>query len=104
MYKQIFEKKNGNPILLEERFDEISMVAVFDYDKEIYTDKKPSSDLYQPIQFDNDLNDWVGSSFDEWIETNKPRTPYNPEKGTGSRSRLIIMIKSICKCEILRDI
>ena len=80
MYKQIFEKKNGNPILLEERFDEISMVAIFDYDKEIYTDKKPSSDLYQPIQFDNDLNDWVGSSFDEWIETNKPRTPYNPEK------------------------
>lgn len=79
MYKQIFEKKNGNPILLEERFDEISMIAIFDYDKEIYTDKKPSSDLYSPIQFDNDLNDWVGTPFDEWIEKNEPSAPYSPE-------------------------
>lgn len=56
MYKQIFSKSDGLPMLIE----------TDDFDTEIYTDVQPPNGLYQPIHFDG--NEWVGTPYDEWLE------------------------------------
>lgn len=75
MYKQIFEKANGNPILIEENND-----GTFDFDKEKYTDIQPKAGLYDPIYFDDDTRTWVGVTKEEWEENHgvepQPETEY----------------------------
>ena len=60
MYKQIYNKENGEPNLIQDNYDEKSGVSIFEYDKEKYTDSMPPNNLYQPIHFDNVLNKWIG--------------------------------------------
>ena len=79
MYKQIFKKENGEPDLIEATFDEESMIAVFDFDKEIYTDKKPQDGLYDPIHFDEDSNEWVGATYEEWVDMQGDPPTYTPD-------------------------
>lgn len=78
MYKQIYSKQNGEPELIQDRYDEESDTSVFDYDKEKYTDFMPPSDLYQPICFDEDSNEWVGTSYEEWKKYQDDIKPYEP--------------------------
>ena len=56
MYKQIFNKSDGTPKLIEND----------DYDKALYTEIQPPTYLYQPIYFDG--NEWIGTPYEEWIK------------------------------------
>lgn len=78
MYKQIYRKTDGIPELIQDRYDEESEVSIFDYDKDLYTDSMPPSHLYQPIQFNEETNDWKGTAKEEW-ESNQPKTPIEPD-------------------------
>lgn len=78
MYKQIYNKLNGEPRLVQDRYDEASDISIFEYDKEEHTDSMPPSNLYQPIHFDEESNEWIGVAYEEWkgnqndTESHKP--------------------------------
>lgn len=78
MYKQIYRKTDGMPELIQDRYDEESEVSIFEYDKDLYTDFMPSSNLYQPIQFNEETNKWVGITKEEW-KSNQPNSPIEPD-------------------------
>lgn len=78
MYKQIYRKTDGMPELIQDRYDEESEVSIFNYDKDLYTDSMPPSHLYQPIQFNEETNDWKGITKEEW-ESNQPKPPIEPD-------------------------
>lgn len=67
MYKQIFKKEDGRPSLIEG--DE--------FNSDIYTDIQPPNGLYQPIHFDG--NQWVGTSYQEWLSNQEKPTPKDPD-------------------------
>lgn len=54
MYKQIFNKSDGSPKLIES----------YIFDKKRFTDVQPPNGLYQPIHFDGDK--WIGTPYEEW--------------------------------------
>lgn len=60
MYKQIFNKSDGAPKLIE--------TGIFDTEQ--YTEVQPPNGLYQPIHFDGQK--WVGTPYEEWI-ANHPK-------------------------------
>ena len=78
MYKQIYRKTDGMPELIQDRYDEESEVSIFDYDQDLYTDFMPPSNLYQPIQFSEETNEWVGTAKEEW-ESNQSQPPIEPD-------------------------
>lgn len=78
MYKQIYNKLNGEPRLVQDRYDEASDISIFEYDKEGYTDSMPPSNLYQPIHFDNVSNEWIGVAYEEWKGNQNDTEPYKP--------------------------
>lgn len=59
MYKQIFNKSDGTPTLIENN----------EFDTELYTEVQPPSELYQPIYFDG--NEWIGTQYEDW-KKNQP--------------------------------
>ena len=69
MYKQIYRKTDGIPELIQDRYDEESEVSIYEYDKDLYTDSMPPSHLYQPIQFNEETNEWVGATREEYEES-----------------------------------
>ena len=69
MYKQIYRKTDGTPELIQDRYDEESEVSIYEYDKDLYTDSMPPSRLYQPIQFNEETNEWVGITKEEFEES-----------------------------------
>ena len=62
MFKQIYNREDGKPKLIESNSE-----GVFNFDKFIYTDIAPTSDLYEPMYFDG--SEWVGSSKEEYEES-----------------------------------
>ncbi|MCG1502764.1 hypothetical protein K4P45_07625 [Staphylococcus epidermidis] len=60
MYKQIFNKSDGAPKLIE--------TGIFDTEQ--YTEIQPPNGLYQPIHFDG--KEWIGIPYEEWI-ANHPK-------------------------------
>ena len=78
MYKQIYRKTDGTPELIQDRYDEESEVSIYEYDKDLYTDFTPPSNLYQPIQFSEETNEWVGATREEWLDTLPEQEPDNP--------------------------
>ncbi|MCD8798705.1 hypothetical protein K1Y23_05415 [Mammaliicoccus sciuri] len=54
MYKQIFDKSDGSPKLIESDI----------FDKKHFTDVQPPNGLYQPVHFDGDK--WIGTPYEEW--------------------------------------
>ena len=80
MYKQIYNKLNGEPKLIQDNYDEKSGVSIFEYDKEKYTDSMPPNNLYQPIHFDEDSNKWIGVVYEEWKGNQNDTEPYKPSK------------------------
>lgn len=78
MYKQIYNKENGEPKLVKDRYVEEIGASIFDYDKEKYTDFMPPSSLYQPIYFDEETNEWIGTPYEEWKESQNKTKPYEP--------------------------
>lgn len=78
MYKQIYRKTDGMPELIQDRYDEESEISIFDYDNDLYTDSMPPSQLYQPIHFNEETNEWIGTAKEEW-ESNQPKPPIEPD-------------------------
>ena len=62
MFKQIYNREDGRPKLIESNEE-----GVFNFDKFIYTDIAPTSDLYEPMYFDG--SEWVGLSKEEYEES-----------------------------------
>lgn len=64
---QIFRKRDGKPFLIDESRE--------GYDKDLYTDIMPPSNLYLPVKFDG--GEWVGTPYEEWkkqqVETVPPK-------------------------------
>ncbi|MBE9439760.1 hypothetical protein IM146_05100 [Staphylococcus epidermidis] len=64
---QIFRKIDGKPFLIDESKE--------GYDKDLYTDIMPPSNLYLPVKFDG--GEWVGTPYEEWkkqqVETEPPK-------------------------------
>lgn len=56
MYKQIFNKTDGTPKLIETNV----------FDTKQFTDVQPPNGLYQPIHFDGEK--WIGTQYDEWVK------------------------------------
>lgn len=84
MFKQIFDKTNGIPKLIQSTLDEETGIERFVYDEDKYTEEMPPSELYEPISYKN--GKWQGISYDEWEynrsveEDNEEETPYNPSE------------------------
>ena len=78
MYKQIYRKTDGIPELIQDRYDEESEVSIFNYDKDLYTDSMPPSYLYQPIQFNEEKNEWIGVTKEDW-ESNQSKPLIEPD-------------------------
>ncbi|HJG55322.1 MAG TPA: hypothetical protein K8V95_09070 [Staphylococcus arlettae] len=78
MYKQIYRKTDGMPELIQDRYDEESEVSIFDYDQDLYTDSMPPSNLYQPIQFSEETNEWIGTAKEDW-ESNQSKPLIEPD-------------------------
>lgn len=64
MFKQIFDKTNGTPKLIQSIIDEEMGAERFVYDEDRYTEEMPSSELYEPISYKD--GEWQGISYNEW--------------------------------------
>ena len=71
MFKQIYNREDGKPKLIESNEE-----GVFNFDKFIYTDIAPTSDLYEPMYFDG--SEWIGSTKEEYEATLPGKEPYVP--------------------------
>lgn len=82
MFKQIFNKSNGRPKLIQSIFDDETGIERFVYDEDRYTEEMPSSELYEPISYKD--GKWQGISYNEWEynrsveESGEEKTPYIP--------------------------
>lgn len=82
MFKQIFDKTNGMPKLIQSTLDEETGIERFVYDEDKYTEEMPPSELYEPISYKN--GKWQGISYDEWeynrsVEGDEEeKAPYEP--------------------------
>ncbi|MCE5045775.1 hypothetical protein BUY57_08610 [Staphylococcus epidermidis] len=82
MFKQIFDKTNGTPKLIQSILDEETGAERFVYDEDRYTEEMPSSELYEPISYKD--GKWQGISYNEWEynrsveESDEEKTPYIP--------------------------
>lgn len=64
MFKQIFNKSDGKPELVQSILDEETGEEYFDYNESEYTTEMPPSDLYEPIYFEDGT--WKGATKEEW--------------------------------------
>lgn len=71
MFKQIYNREDGKPKLIESNEE-----GVFNFDKFSYTDIAPTSDLYEPMYFDG--NEWVGSTKEEYEASLPEKEPHIP--------------------------
>lgn len=71
MFKQIYNREDGRPKLIESDYD-----GVFKFDEFLYTDIVPSSDLYEPYYFNG--NEWIGATKEEHDSTLEPKPPRVP--------------------------
>ncbi|WP_210143239.1 hypothetical protein [Staphylococcus sp. GDY8P193P] len=71
MFKQIYNREDGKPKLIESDEE-----GVFKFDKFHYTDIAPTSDLYEPMYFNG--NEWVGSTKEEYEKNLPEREPHVP--------------------------
>ena len=72
MFKQIYNREDGRPKLIESNEE-----GVFNFDKFIYTDIAPTSDLYEPMYFDG--NEWIGATKEEYEESLPEKEPHIPK-------------------------
>lgn len=59
MFKQIFNKSDGTPKLINNE----------QFDKNQFTDIQPPNGLYEPIHFNG--SEWIGTPYEDW-EKNQP--------------------------------
>ncbi|WP_210146136.1 hypothetical protein [Staphylococcus sp. GDY8P46P] len=71
MFKQIYNREDGKPKLIESDEE-----GVFKFDKFLYTDVVPTSDLYEPMYFNG--NEWVGATKEDYEESLPESDPHIP--------------------------
>lgn len=81
MFKQIYDKSNGRPKLIQSVWEEGTGLERFKYDEDQYTEEMPPSNLYEPISFKN--GKWQGVSYDEWkynqsLDESEESSEYEP--------------------------
>lgn len=78
MYKQIFDKSDGRPKLIQSVIDRETGKEYFDYNESEYTTEMPPSNLYEPIYFEN--GKWKGATKEEWEyeQNNEEKEIYVP--------------------------
>ncbi|WP_347090824.1 hypothetical protein [Staphylococcus ureilyticus] len=67
MFKQIFNKSDGAPKLIDNE----------QFDTEQYTDIQPPNGLYEPIYFNG--SEWIGTPYEEWKKNQPKPEPIEPE-------------------------
>lgn len=67
MFKEIYRKKDGKPILIESIIDDEK--EYFDYDSEDFTEERPPIDIYDPIYYSDEDKEWKGTSYQEWLRS-----------------------------------
>ena len=67
MFKEIYRKKDGKPILIESIIDDDK--EYFDYDTEDFVEEEPQSELYDPIYYSDEDKEWKGVSYQEWLKS-----------------------------------
>ena len=67
-YKQIFKKEDGRPILIKSTYDKKQKKDVFKFDDSKYIDDMPPSKLYEPIHYDEENKEWVGTDYEIYKE------------------------------------
>lgn len=72
MFKQIYNREDGRPKLIESDYD-----GVFKFDEFLYTDIVPSSDLHEPMYFNG--NEWIGATKEEYEESLPEKEPHIPK-------------------------
>lgn len=85
MYKQVFDKSNGQPKLIKQTEDEQTGQLVYEYDEEQYTEEMPPSSLYDPIFYRDGR--WQGLTKEQWEARRPEPEPVEPseteiERGT----------------------
>ncbi|MDW3871262.1 hypothetical protein [Staphylococcus saprophyticus] len=93
MYKQIFSKSDGLPMLIE----------TDDFDTETYTDVQPPNGLYQPIHFDG--NEWIGTPYDEWLANQPKPEPIepNPIEKAAANLQMQVMKSNIAQVQLQKQ-
>ena len=78
MFKQIFNKSDGKPELVQSVLDEETGEEYFDYNESEYTTEMPPSDLYEPIYFEDGT--WKGATKEEWEyeQSEEEKEPHIP--------------------------
>ena len=67
MFKEIYRKKDGKPILIESIIDDDK--EYFDYDTEDFVEEEPQSELYDSIYYSDEDKEWKGVSYQEWLKS-----------------------------------
>lgn len=85
MYKQVFDKSNGQPKLIKQTTDEETGQLKYEYDQEEYTEEMPPSSLYDPIFYRDGR--WQGLTKEQWEARQPDPEPVEPseteiERGT----------------------
>lgn len=85
MYKQVFDKSNGQPKLIKQTTDEETGQLKYEYDQEEYTEEMPPSSLYDPIFYRDGR--WQGLTKEQWEARQPEPEPVEPseteiERGT----------------------
>ena len=63
MFKEVYRKKDGKPVLLKD-----DLYDNHEVNPDKYTNIQPPRSLYYPIQFDDKENVWVGISEKDWVD------------------------------------
>ena len=86
MYKQVFDKSNGQPKLIKRTEDEQTGQLKYEYDQEEYTEEMPPSSLYDPIFYRDGR--WQGLTKEQWEARQPEPEPVEPSEGEIERGTM----------------
>ncbi|MDG0821323.1 hypothetical protein M4L38_00900 [Staphylococcus equorum] len=72
MFKQIYDREDGRPKLIESDSE-----GNFNIDEFLYTENAPSSDLHEPMYFNG--NEWISATKEEYEESLPEKEPHIPK-------------------------
>lgn len=91
---QIFRKRDGKPFLIDENKE--------GYDKDLYTDIMPPSNLYLPVKFEG--GEWVGTPYEEWKKQQIEELPKKDDETHKDQIIADLSLELLKTQEELRDV
>lgn len=91
---QIFRKRDGKPFLIDESKE--------GYDKDLYTDIMPPSNLYLPVKFEG--GEWVGTPYEEWKKQQIEEPPKKDDETHKDQIIADLSLELLKTQEELRDV